>query len=57
MKLNNKGWGLNTLLIIGSCLLIFLLIAAYYIYVLYRNKIWECVSVNEKIAYLCKFYK
>ena len=37
MKLNNKGWGLNTLLIIGSCLLIFLLIAAYYIYVLYSS--------------------
>ena len=37
MKLNNKGCGLNTLLIIGSCLLIFLLIAAYYIYVLYSS--------------------
>lgn len=37
MKLNKKGWGLNTLLIIGSCLLIFLLIAAYYIYALYSS--------------------
>ena len=37
MKLNNKGWGLNTMLIISACLSIFLLIAAYYIYVLYNS--------------------
>ncbi len=35
--MNNKGWGLAEMLILSSILLIALLIAAYFIYVLYQN--------------------
>lgn len=37
MKLNNNGWGLKEMMIISSILLMFLLFAAYYIWVLYSD--------------------
>lgn len=36
-KLDNKGWGLATMLILSSLLLIALLVAAYLIYILYSS--------------------
>lgn len=45
-RLNNRGWGLNTLLILGACLLVFLLIAAYYIYSLY-----SVLGIDRKSVY------
>lgn len=36
-KLNKKGWEMKDMLIISAILFIFLLIASYYIYVLYNN--------------------
>ena len=58
MKLNNKGWGLNTLLIISACLFLFLLIAAYYIYVLYGsfNKNNYYKGLEEKLVDSAKKY-
>ena len=37
MKLNNKGWGLQEMLIMSSILFITLLVVAYLIFVLYSN--------------------
>lgn len=36
-KLDNKGWGLSTLLILSAAILIALLVAAYLIYSLYAS--------------------
>ena len=35
MSLNKRGWGLSEMLLLSSCLIVFLLLATYYIYVLY----------------------
>ena len=37
IKLNNHGWGLKEMLIMNSILIILLLLASYYVYVLYNN--------------------
>ena len=37
MKLNKKGWGMKELIIMSSVLFVFLLVAAYYVYVLYSS--------------------
>ncbi|MBE6148921.1 MAG: hypothetical protein E7167_05520 [Firmicutes bacterium] len=49
MKLNNKGWGLKEMMIISSILLLFLLFAAYYIYMLYNNLDTSSASVYGKL--------
>jgi len=36
-KLNNKGWGLGEMLVLSGILLIALLVAAYFIYRLYKE--------------------
>lgn len=36
-KLNNKGWGLFEMLFLSCCILIALLIATYFIYILYNS--------------------
>ena len=49
IKLNNKGWGLREMMIISAILLVFLLFAAYYIYVLYNNLDEDKAGVYAKL--------
>lgn len=47
--LNNKGWGFREMIIITAILIVFLLCAAYYIYVLYNNLDESSASVYAKL--------
>ncbi|MBE6154329.1 MAG: hypothetical protein E7163_01970 [Firmicutes bacterium] len=54
MALNKHGWGLVEMLLLSSLLIIFLLIAAYLVYILYgtfeRNTISDnYISLEEKL--------
>ena len=50
VKIDNKGWGLNTLLICIVIILLALVVSGYYIFVLYNslNKQLEVVDNNTK---------
>lgn len=52
MKLNNNGWGLKEMMIISSILLMFLLFAAYYIWVLYSDLSKTRPSVYNELEYV-----
>ena len=43
LGLNNKGWGLKEMLIITGILFFFLLIACYYVFVLYKYECYICL--------------
>jgi hypothetical protein len=46
MRLNKHGWGLRQMLLLSGILIIFLIIAIYYIFVLY-NSFSEDVTIEE----------
>ncbi|MCM1053361.1 MAG: hypothetical protein NC483_05255 [Ruminococcus sp.] len=51
MKLNNRGWGLNEMLLLSGVLVIFLLIAFYYIFHLFDNFKSE-MNINSDDYYI-----
>lgn len=61
MLKNKHGWGLKEMLILSGILMLFLVIAIYYIYTLYQSLDMEVASNNyteleEKLEYNANIY-
>ena len=56
MKLNNKGWSLNTLLICMAVILSFLLISIFYVYKLSTTFTNDLNSTNDSSNYTNNSY-
>ena len=56
MKLNNKGWGLSTLLICFCIILIFLVISVYYAY-RFSEKIDKDIEPDNSDNIVIDYYK
>ncbi len=48
MKLNKRGWGYGTMILLMTILCLFLIVAIYYIYRLYNNvEIKQHLNITE----------